>query len=74
MVRLAGRLSADQVPELLEACAGGALEVDLTDLIGADPAGVEALQRVRNAGAALVSVPGYIRLKLESLGTTPLSP
>ena len=75
LVRLAGRLSAAQVPELLEACAvGGAIEIDLTDLIGADAAGVEALQRVQTAGAVLVSVPGYIRLKLDSLGNKPDAP
>jgi hypothetical protein len=67
VVRLAGRLCAAQVPELLRACAGaGPLQLDLTDLVSADIAGVEALQRVRAKGATLLGVPGYIQLKLDS--------
>ena len=67
VVRLAGQLSGAQVPELLEACAqGGYLQLDLSDLVSADMAGIDALQRVRAAGAHLVGVPGYIQLKLDS--------
>ena len=51
-VRLAGRLTIGHVPELLRACAeSGAVEVDLTDLVSADLAGVDALRRVRAGGA-----------------------
>jgi ABC-type transporter Mla MlaB component len=67
VVRLAGRLAEAQVPELLQACAGShALQLDLTDLVSADAAGLEALQRVRARGAMLIGVPGYIQLKLDS--------
>ena len=67
VIRLAGRLSAAHVPELLGACAkGGLLELDLTDLVSADAAGIEALQRVRAAGATLNSVPMYLQMKLDS--------
>ena len=67
VVRLAGRLSVDQVPELFKACGeGGPVEVDLTDLVSADVAGIEALQRIRRTGALLVGIPGYIKLKLDS--------
>jgi hypothetical protein len=67
VVRLAGRLSAAQVPELLTACAeSGAVELDLTDLVSADGAGITALQRLRAQGAALVGTAGYIQLKLDS--------
>jgi ABC-type transporter Mla MlaB component len=67
VVRLAGRLSVAQVPELLTACAGiGAVEIDLTDLVSADGAGIEALQRARTQGATLVGTAGYIQLKLDS--------
>ena len=67
IVRLAGRLAEAQVPELLQACAGAeALQLDLTDLVSADAAGLEALQRVRARGALFVGVPGYIQLKLDS--------
>jgi len=67
VVRLAGRLGIAQVPELLRACAEcGPLQLDLTDLVSADMAGLEALQRVRARGATLVGVPGYIQMKLDS--------
>jgi ABC-type transporter Mla MlaB component len=69
LVRLAGRLSVAQVPELLEACAEKTLpiEVNLADLMSADAAGIEALQRLRGQGATLVSAPGYLQLKLDTL-------
>ena len=74
VVRLAGQLSGAQVPELLEACAeGGRLQLDLSDLVSADMAGIDALQRVRAAGANLVGVPGYIQLKLDSPAGRPTS-
>jgi hypothetical protein len=67
LVRLAGRLAEVQVPELLSACAGGGpVQIDLSDLVSADAAGVDALRRVRAAGATLIAVPGYIQMKLDS--------
>jgi hypothetical protein len=67
VVRVAGRLSVAQVPELLRACAdAGRLELDLTDLVSTDMSGIEALQRIRLKGATLVGTPGYIQLKLDS--------
>ena len=67
VVRVAGRLSAAHVAELLTACAGGeVVELDLSDLVSADVAGIEVLQRVRSKGATLVGTPGYINLKLTS--------
>jgi hypothetical protein len=67
IVRLAGRLAEAQVPELLAACGdAGRLELDLTDLVSADPAGLDALQRIQSRGAALAGVPGYIQLLLSS--------
>ena len=67
IVRLAGRLSAAQVPELFIACAGqSGIEIDLTDLLSADPAGIEALQRIRRNGATLSVIPGYIQLQLHT--------
>jgi hypothetical protein len=72
VVRLAGRLSIAQVPELLGACGGDApLELDLTELVSADAAGIEALQRLRDQGATVAGVPRYIQLKLDSpVGTS----
>lgn len=67
VVRLAGRLAFAQVPELMRSCEGGAvLQLDLTDLVSTDVAGVDALVRLRARGATLVGVPGYIQLKLDS--------
>jgi hypothetical protein len=67
LVRLAGRLSVAQVPELLGACANAtAIHLDLTELVSVDAAGIEALQRLRDQGASLTGAPGYLQLKLDS--------
>lgn len=67
VVKLAGRLTFAQVPELFMACHEiSHLELELSDLVFADAAGIEAIQRLRDSGANLVGVPGYIRLKLET--------
>ena len=67
VVRVAGRLSAAHVPELLTACADDRqLELNLTELMSADAAGIEALRRIRQKGATLSGTPGYIQLKLDS--------
>jgi hypothetical protein len=74
VVRLAGRLSVAQVPELLTACADSrTLALDLTDLVSADIAGIEALQRVRARGVTLFGTPGYIQLKIDSAGGGPIA-
>jgi len=74
LVRLAGRLGAGHVPEFLRACdQPGPVCLDLTDLISADLAGVEALQRVRARGARLVGVPVYIQMRLDSPSSDPQS-
>jgi hypothetical protein len=71
IVRLAGRLGEAQVPELLMACGEASpLELDLSDLLSADAAGLEALQRVQARGATLVGVPGYFQLQLASSSRT----
>jgi hypothetical protein len=72
IVRVAGRLSVAQVPELLTACAAdGPLALDVSDVVSADVAGIEALQRVRAQGATLIGAPGYIQLKLDSTSGGP---
>ncbi|HET7217893.1 MAG TPA: hypothetical protein VFJ02_07585 [Vicinamibacterales bacterium] len=71
IVRLAGRLAEAQVPELFCACAGPEpVQLNLSDLMSADIAGLEALRRVRAAGATFVEVPGYIQLTLDPPGDT----
>ena len=77
VVRLAGRLSVEQVPELLEACANALrVEITLTDLIHSDVAGIEALQGLRRRGVLLIGAPGYLQLKLDSppAGSDPFPP
>ena len=72
ILRLAGRLTVEQVADLFRVCAEpGPLEVDLDELISADVAGIEALQRIRARGAQLVGVPGYLQLKIDSAAEPP---
>jgi len=72
MVRVAGRLSVAHVPEMLNACADTAgLQLNLTDLVSADAAGIEALQRIRDRGASIIGAPGYIQLKLDLPSQAP---
>ena len=67
VVRLAGSLSVAHVPDLFGACADVLpLELDLTDLVSADMAGIEAIQRLRHKGATLIGAPGYLQLKIDS--------
>lgn len=68
-VRVAGRMEQAHVPDLLNVCAGGTIRVrvDLTDVVSADLVAVNALGRLREAGAELVGVPIYIQLKLDSI-------
>jgi hypothetical protein len=67
VVRLAGRLTSAQVPELLRAFEGcGSIELNLSDLMSADAAGTETLRRIRGAGATLIGTNGYIQLKLDA--------
>ena len=65
-VHLAGRLNAAQVPELSHVCAdaAGRLRLDLTDLLSADPVGIDALRRLRRSGADFVGTARYLRRML----------
>lgn len=69
VVRLAGRLADAQVPELLAACGKKGVQVDLNlgDLISVDAVGLDALDRLRRAGATLIDAPAYIQRKLDTL-------
>lgn len=72
IVRLAGRLAEAQVPELFRVCADtlSGIELDLANLISVDPVGLDALDRLRQRGAALTEVPAYIQLKLDSASSS----
>jgi len=68
IVRLAGRLSEAHVPDLLALCAQAKKPiVELDELVSADAVGLDALLRIQQQGARLVSLPEYLRLKLETL-------
>ena len=62
-IYLAGHLRAEQVHELgrIYATGSGRIRIDLTDLLSADAVGIDALRRLRHAGADLVGVPRYLR-------------
>jgi hypothetical protein len=72
-VSVAGRLGDAHIPDLMIACGeiSPALHVDLTDVVSADAIAIEALGRLRNAGARIIGVPKYIELKLDSLSPQP---
>ncbi len=67
IVYLSGRLREPQVPEFLFACAdgGASVTVDLTDLLSADLAGLDALSTIEAQGARFVGTPEYLRRKLD---------
>ena len=69
VIRIAGSLSSAHVPDLFTACAEstGKLRLDLSDMLSADPIAIDALRRVRDAGAELVGVARYLQFKLDSL-------
>jgi hypothetical protein len=65
-VRIAGRLEAGDLPELLRVFEGQArpLELDLSELLTADADALEVLRRQHAAGAMLVGLSPYVRLLL----------
>lgn len=69
VLRLAGRLTEAEVPELLEmfAVADEPPLLELDDLVSADAVGVDALLRMELRGAQLIGLPEYLRLKLDDL-------
>ena len=67
-ITVAGQLADAHIPDLLVACGAlsAALRVDLHDVLSADAIAIDALRRIRESGAQLVGVPGYIQMKLDS--------
>lgn len=76
LIRLAGRLTATLVPELLQAHAGAqsVVQLHLGELVSVDAAGLDALRRLRRCGAQLVEVPVYIQLKIDAVLGRDLPP
>ena len=68
-VRVAGRLTEKQVPDLLRVCAenAGLARIDLGELVSADGVGHEALHRLRTSGVEIVNAPRFIELTLDTM-------
>jgi anti-anti-sigma regulatory factor len=67
VVRVAGRLTDVQVPDLLRVCATHTpVQIDLTQLDSANGVGIEALRRVQKAGAEIVGATQFILLQLDA--------
>lgn len=66
-VRLVGRLTAEELPELervIVALGHRPLRIDVTDLMSADTDGLAVLKRLREEGAVLEGASPYLRLAL----------
>lgn len=70
-IRIAGRLTAAHVPDLMQVwlelseASQRTVLIDLEDLMSTDAIGVEALRRVAGEGAVLANASPYIQMKLE---------
>ena len=70
VIRLAGRLTEAEVPDLIQVChqsSSTAIILDLEELISTDPVGMDALRRMERRGVRLIDVPEYVRLELDTL-------
>lgn len=67
-VRLEGRLSSAELPELQRVIAGARgsrlLRIDVKQLMSADAEGLAVLKRLRDDGAVLEGASPYLRLAL----------
>ena len=66
-VKVDGRLTSDEVPELRRVCAevAGRLVLDLSDLASADRQGVSVLRELRAKGADFVGVSPFVQILLD---------
>lgn len=66
-VKLDGRLTGEEAPELQRVCAEGTgpLVLDLTGLQSADREGVNVLRELQAKGAHLIGASPYIQLLLD---------
>ncbi|MDB4285380.1 STAS domain-containing protein [bacterium] len=67
VVRVAGRLTASAVEQLRKACApiGGVFVLDLSSLMFADDAGIEAVRATGEKGAKIRGASPFIQLLLD---------
>jgi hypothetical protein len=67
VVRVIGRLTDAQVPDLLRVCATvEPVRLDLTELDSANGVGIEALKRLHTEGAEIVGATHFIQLLLDA--------
>jgi ABC-type transporter Mla MlaB component len=68
LIRLVGRFTVAQVPDLLEAHAAAdrVVHLHLGELVSVDAAGLAVLCRLQRGGTPLVDVPVYIQLKIDA--------
>jgi len=66
VIRVCGQLGHDDVPALEEACraVAGPLCLDLSELLGLDDPGVEAIRAMRASGAVISGASPYVKLRL----------
>jgi len=66
VIRVCGQLGHDDVPAFEGACRAvlGPLCLDLSELLGLDDRGVEAIRAVRASGATLSGASPYVELRL----------
>jgi anti-anti-sigma regulatory factor len=67
VVRIAGRLTGSAVEQLRKVCdpIGGALVLDLSSLMFADDAGIDALRATAEKGAEIRGASPFIQLLLD---------
>ena len=67
VIRLAGRLEQQQLPELMGLCNGApkTLRLDLGDLLSADAAGFQTIGMLRRRGTEVVCASPYVTMQLE---------
>jgi hypothetical protein len=76
LIRLVGRFTAAQVPDLLQAhaTADRVVHLQLGELVSVDAAGLDVLCRLQRGGTSLVDVPVYIQLKIDAVLSRDLPP
>jgi len=64
ILRLGGRLRAEEVPELERSAEDGVRALDLSDLLSADEEGLAALRRLRDRGVEIKNPSHYLAMLL----------
>jgi hypothetical protein len=69
VVRITGRLSETQVPDLLHVYSTNAepMNIDLGELMSADAVALEALHQLMTAGVRIVNAPRFIEFALDAM-------